>query len=258
MDKLGLQLYTIRGYLKEEEKADFALSRLAEMGIKEVQLSTDTLSIYDVKDLCLKHNLTPVGASFSIDKILHEHEETMEHHKKLGITDIGISFLPPHLRNDKDVLLNFISEVNAAAKIYAKHGFTVSYHNHHFEFLRVDGTKTHLDYLIEGLDPENTRFILDTCWIAAGGGDVRYYIEKLAGRIDIIHLKDMMFISKDEKFIAAVTEVGNGSLYWDGIIKTARDAGISHYVIEQDGNFATGNALESVETSVNFLKKYIG
>ena len=257
MDKLGLQLYTVRGCFKTEEQADETLKKLIAMGISKVQLSSEGISVPELKKICDKNGLITVGTSYSLDKILHDTEDTMAYHKALGINDIGISFLPPPLRESKEILLNFIDEVNAAAKIYAKHGFKVSYHHHHFEFMRIDGTKTLLDYLIEKLDPETTRFILDTCWIAAGGGDVRHYIEKLAGRIDIIHLKDMQFINKDDKFVATYTEVGNGSLYWDGIIKTAEDAKIPHFIIEQDGNFIEGDPFKSVKASTDYLKRYM-
>ncbi len=256
-EKIGVQLYTVRDIMTTEEQTDDTLKKIYDLGIREVQLSGGSIGVENVKKLCDKHSLTAVSAGFDLDKILHSHEETMDLHKRLGLTDINISFLPPPLRESKEIVLNFINEVNAAAKVYAKNGFKISYHNHHFEFFRIDGTKTILDLLIENLDPETTTFLLDTCWLAVGGGDVRSYIEKLGSRCNIIHLKDMMFKNDGGKFVGMYTEVGNGSLNFKDIIKTAEDAGISHFLIEQDGDFIEGDPLKSLEVSVNNLKPYL-
>ena len=110
-----------------------------------------------------------------------------------------------------------------------------------------------MDKLYEGLDKATTSFVLDTCWVAAGGGDVREWMEKLAGRIDILHLKDMAKrANPDEQFI---TEIGNGNLYWEGILETAEKIGVKYYVVEQD--IWPGDPFDSIKISSEYLKKFM-
>ena len=255
--RLGLQLYTVRDLFKGDDFVDLTFKKLHEMGIKELHTAGMPFSYELLGKLCKKYDMKVIGSHYDYNAILNNPEETKKIHDFWGTKNIGIGAMPGSARENKDKLLDFIKEFNAAAKEYAKDGYKLTYHNHNFEFARVDGTRTIMDYLYEGLDPDTTSFVLDTCWVAAGGGDVRHWMEKLAGRIDILHLKDMMLKNEGGKFLATMTEVGNGTLYWEGIIKTAEEIGVSHYIIEQDTNFAGGNPLISLEQSVNFLKAYM-
>ena len=125
------------------------------------------------------------------------------------------------------------------------------------DHVRIDGYKTVMDILAEELDPKNTSFVLDTCWVAAGGGDVNAWIEKLAGRLDILHLKDITIIRDEHGLKPVMTEIGKGNLCWDSIISTAEKAGVKHYVVEQDAYF-TESPLNSLKMSAEFLSKYRG
>ena len=254
-NKLGLQLYTVRDLFKGDDFIDLTFKKLSELGIKELHTAGMPFSYELLGTLAKKYDMQVIGSHYSYDEILKNPEETMKIHDFWGTKNIGIGAMPGPAKESKENLLAFIKEFNEAAESYAKKGYKLTYHNHNFEFLRIDGTKTMMDYLYEGFDPDTVSFVLDTCWVAAGGGDVRHWMEKLAGRIDILHLKDMML--NKNNMTATMTEVGNGTLYWEGIIKTAEEIGVSHYIIEQDANFIGGNPLTSLEQSVNFLKDYM-
>ena len=256
-EKLGVQLYTIRDYMKDEEFADVAFAKLAKAGYTEAQTAGAFGNDERFAPLFAKHGITVVGTHYSYDKIISEPEKTAALHTMLGTTNIGIGGMPKEARDTLDGLKTFIRNYNAAAEQYAKEGFKLTYHNHNFEFLRIDGTKTLMDILYEELDPKNVSFVLDTCWVAAAGADVVDWMEKLAGRIDILHLKDMC-LKKDAatgKLLPEVAEVGNGNLSWDKIMDTAERIGVKHYVVEQDGSWA-GTPFNSLQMSAEFLAKY--
>lgn len=254
-DKLGLQLYTVRDCLIDADFADVTLKKLADLGFSELQTGGYVPDEAFVA-LTRKYGFSFVGTHYSYDKIVNEPEETMALHRLYGTTNVGIGAMPPEARQNLDALKAFIAQFNKTAELYAKSGFKLTYHNHNFEFVRIDGTKTLMDYLIEGLDPDTTSFVLDTCWIAAGGGDVRAYLEKLAGRVDILHLKDMMLRWSGQNLVATMTEIGNGTLYWDGIMETAEATGVKSYVVEQDGNFIGNNPFASLKVSADYLARY--
>jgi sugar phosphate isomerase/epimerase len=79
-------------------------------------------------------------------------------------------------------------------------------------------------------------------------------MERLAGRIDLLHLKDMgKSREPDTQFI---TEIGHGNLWWDGIIETAEKIGVKYYVVEQDET--PGDPFESIKFSSEYLhERYI-
>ena len=254
--KLGLQLYTVRDYLKDPASAAESFKKLAELGYTEAQTAGapafDEALFYEL----LKENgISIVGTHYDTQKVLYDHEHTMALHRLWNTTNIGIGGMPKEPRTDLAALKQFIKDFNAAAEVYAKNGFKLTYHNHAFEFVRIDGFKTIMDLLYENLDPQNITFVLDTCWVAAGGADVTDWMEKLSGRIDILHLKDLYLKQEDGKNLPWMAEIGYGNLAWDKIMATAEKIGVKHYVVEQDAAFH-GTAFDSLKMSAVFLAKY--
>lgn len=254
--KLGLQIYTVRDLLLDPDYADLTFRRLHEMGYSEVQLAGNYVEPRLLGELLRKNEIQIVGTHYSFDKILNNPQETIDTHRMWGTTNIGIGALPHEARQSLDGIRKFIKDYNEAAKLYAKEGFKLTYHNHNFEFERVDGYKTMMDMFYEEFDPENISFVLDTCWVAAGGGDVCAWMRKLAGRLDILHLKDYAIKATSSlKPDILLSEVGYGNLDWDSIMACAEEIGVKHYCVEQDMNF-NGSPLKSLAMSAEFLKKY--
>ena len=182
--KLGFQLYTVRDFMTDPDIADTAFKKLSAMGYSEVHTAGNYMSDEALGELCKKHNMTIIGSHYDYDKILNDPEATMAVHDAWGTKNVGIGGMPREIRESLAGVKGFIEEFNRAAEIYAKHGFRLTYHHHNFEFARIDGYKTIMDLLYENLDPKNTSFVLDTCWISAGGGDICAWLEKCAGRVD--------------------------------------------------------------------------
>lgn len=254
--KLGVQLYSIRDYMYEPDMADWAFKKLAELGYTEAHTAGNDFDAKLFGELLNKNGIQIIGTHYSFDEIVNNPEKTMETHRMWGTTNVGIGGMPGPARKDLGELKQFILDFNRTAEKYAKEGFKLTYHNHHFEFLRIDGYKTLWDLLVEGLDPATTSFVLDTCWVSAAGGDVVDWMEKLRGRIDILHLKDLKLEKKESKYyVPTYTEVGYGNLSWDPIMAKAEEIGVKHYIVEQDGSWTNG-AFNSMKMSADFLAKY--
>lgn len=253
---LGVQLYTVRDLMKDADYADVTFRKLAELGYTEVQTAGCPFDEKKFYELLQKYGISIVGTHYDWKKILQNPEETMEIHRMWNTNNIGVGGMPHPARNNLEMVKDFIRDFNKAAEVYAKEGFRLTYHNHNFEFARIDGYKTIMDMLYEQLDPATTSFVLDACWVSAGGGDVVEWMEKLEGRLDIFHLKDMTVKFEDGKYLPYITEVGYGNLAWDPIIRTAEKIGVKYYVVEQDTNFKGGSPIESLRMSAEFLAKY--
>jgi sugar phosphate isomerase/epimerase len=111
------------------------------------------------------------------------------------------------------------------------------------------GSHTWLAQLFDRTDPRQVQAELDTYWIQHGGGDPAAWIRRYAGRVPLLHLKDMCITPQGEQRYA---EVGAGNLNWPAILAAAADAGVECYIVEQDECYAR-DPFDSVALSFRFL-----
>lgn len=244
LEKIGVQLYTIRKFMNNEEDIKTSFEKLKKMGIDEIQ--TAGLSIpFDVFGKLAKDaGLTVVGTHDDFNMMYEDPEKAMKLHDDLDTKLMGIGgFWADNL----DAYLEFIEKANKLCEAIGPKGYKFSYHHHSHEFVKFNGKRA-IDYLIEGLDKNYTSFVMDTYWVQNAGGDVREWLNKLSGRIDVLHLKDMAY-GADGSFI---TEIGNGNIYWEGVIEEALKIGVKSFVIEQDT--CPGDPFDSLQQSVDYLR----
>jgi sugar phosphate isomerase/epimerase len=254
MERIGLQLFTVRNHFATEAQARETFKKLAALGYSEAQTATCYDFEYDkFREMAEDAGIKIVGTHENFKKLTADVELVIENHKKLGVTNMGIGGFKPMCAKEVE---DFIVEANKLAKRISKEGMKFTYHNHHQEFVTLDNGRRAMDMLIEGLDPENTSFVLDTHWVQRGGGDVCLWIEKLAGRIEILHLKDMtVYFDEEAKVQPLIAPVGQGNLPWEKILETADRCGVKYYCVEQD------NCPDDFETdlkkSADYLKQFI-
>lgn len=260
MKKFGLQLFSIRDRLTTPEGTREAFKNIAKMGYTEVQTAGtyDYIKPEDFAAYASEAGLYVCGTHYSYDKIKNDIEGTVRYHNTLGTKIIGVGGASSmEVFKSKENLLSFIDEFNGLAEIYAKHGFKLSYHNHATEGIKIDG-KPVLEYMIEGFS-KNVTFCLDTYWAQIGGFDVVHTIERLNGRIDILHLKDFRAFHEyklaDGKILHGpdMIEVGEGNLDFPRIVKAAEAAGCKYFIVE-DEHYSTGDSMESVNISASYIK----
>ncbi len=259
MKKFGLQLFTIRDRLKTEEEIRSSFRTIAEYGYSEAQTAGAFINPVSFAAAAKDAGVSICGTHYFWDKIRYELDDTMRLHEILGTTNVGIGGMPVDARNSLEGLKNFIDEANDVAAKLAKHGFKFTYHNHSFEFKKLDG-KTVMDYLIEGFDPNNISFVLDTYWVQHGGYDICKMIRRLAGRIDILHLRDMaacrsVILSDGTSIdVPYTTEIGKGNIDFEEIVPLAESIGAKSFVVEQNTGFIDGDCFRSVKVSADYIK----
>ncbi|MCB0030032.1 MAG: sugar phosphate isomerase/epimerase, partial [Anaerolineales bacterium] len=87
--------------------------------------------------------------------------------------------------------------------------------------------------------------ILDTYWVQHGGADSVDWVHRLAGRMDVIHLKDMVIQERQQ----VMAEVGQGNLNWPGILAACAETGVAYAAVEQD--ICQRDPFESMAMSYN-------
>lgn len=227
---LGAQLYTVRPYTQTEKDLDYTLEQIAKIGYTTVQVSGIGASIQPqtVKELCDKHNLKIVITHSDANRILNDTEQLIEDHKRMGCQYIGLGSMPEKYRNP-EWFHHFYSDYIEAAKKIRDAGMLFMYHNHNFEFEKVDG-KYYLEHMMEKFDSSELGFTLDTYWLQAAGADVCQWIERLKDRIPCVHLKDMAML-KHEAVMAPVLE---GNMNFEKILSTLETTNCQYLLVEQD------------------------
>ncbi len=230
-EKLGIQLYSVRNYMTDEAGVKYTFDRLAEIGYREIQTAgAFPCPVEKFAEHAKAAGLTCVGTHYGFPADLNNIDEYVALHKTLGATTAGVG--GGAYGKTKAEVLAYIEKVNTLAEKLSEHGMKFSYHHHSHEFAKVPGGDRVIDYFVDGFDKKNVSFVLDTYWLNQAGADVNAWIEKLAGRVDILHLKDCAItIGTNDR---RITMCGDGNIDFGSVIKTAEASGVKHLCVEQD------------------------
>jgi len=243
-----LQLYTLR----DDLKADFAgtLEKVAQIGYAGVELAGfGGLSAEDVKGLLAKNNLIACGSHVGIEAMEKDLDSVIAQHKTIDTPFVTVPYLAEDRRKDIGGYAALAKQLNdLGAKLKAA-GLTLCYHNHAFEFEKFGGDTYGFDLIFGESDPALVQIEMDTFWVKKGGEEPAAYMRKYAGRVPLLHLKDMTG-DADGKF----AEVGEGVMDFPAIFAAAPEAGAKFYIVEQDQCY-NHSPLESVAISFRNLQK---
>jgi sugar phosphate isomerase/epimerase len=228
------------------------LARVAAMGYTNIEFA----GLYNhtpeqVKAICDKHKLTPVSAHTGVNDDPANLKAVIEAAKVLGYKYI-VSGLPDwNMKSSAQGYRDGVKILAKGAKVLADAGLTYCYHNHSFEYDKLEGGVTGMDILYGHKDPAFNAE-LDVYWVQHGHADPVAWINKLSGRVPLLHIKDM--VKNDTRGFA---EVGTGTVDFKAILKAAPAAGVKYLIVEQDSNWINGDALASAELSLKNLKKLV-
>jgi sugar phosphate isomerase/epimerase len=240
MRKLGLQLYTVRQSMAQDFLGVF--KQVAEIGYAGVELGLGVggLDVPALRALLAAHKVFPVTCYVPMEltaaAALQSGRDALDRMfgdiAALGAAYTGIAWMGDAYRNATG-LARAADALNAAANMAARHGLVFLYHAHDFEFkIRIGNAPDSplmLDALMSSTDPALVKYQLDTYWVRKGGRDVLSYINKYAGRIPVMHLKDMTRDGAE-----AFEIVGDGLIDFEAVFKAGDAAGVDWYIVEQD------------------------
>jgi len=238
---VGLQMYTVRRLLEK----DFAgtLAKVAKLGIKDVEFD----KYFGKKPKEVRRIIDDLGIrSFSkhIDTAtLREGlEEVCEGANAVGQRYLVVGWLSPEERKSLDDYKRLIEFLNRGAEICEKHGIRLGYHNHDFEFEKIEGK---VPYHLIVTETGDLSLELDLYWATKAGRDPVKMLKSHPGRFHLLHLKDM---DETKNF----TELGRGSIDFPAIHNAAKNSGVKHTYIEQDET--PGDPFDSVKISLEYTR----
>jgi len=223
---IALQLYSVR----EECARDLpgTLAAIAKMGYEGVEFAGYYgYSAAELRKMLDDLGLKVAGTHIGLDTLLGDNlPRTIEFNRTLGNRFLIVPGLPEERRHSRAAWLQTAHLFNEIAERVAPAGMLVGYHNHHIEFVPMDGE---LPWdIFFGNTRQDVVMQLDTGNAMHGGADPVPFLERYPGRALTIHIKE--FSRTNEKAL-----IGEGDVRWNEVFRLCETvAGTQWYIVEQE------------------------
>ncbi len=254
----GIQLYTVRDAMKAYAKD--TLAQVSKLGYKNLELAGySNGKFYGMEPVEFRKVVEDLGM-----KVISSHtgvevkgvdtgnaQKMAEDHAKIGVKYCVQPWLVEERRKTADSYKKFVDELNLVAEVMKKSGIRFGYHNHDFEFKKVDNVIPFYDIYLKNADPKLMTFELDLYWATKAGHNPVDIFRKYPGRFELWHVKDME--NSADKFFAPV---GTGTINFKEIFAHQKDSGLKYYFVEQDAT-RDNKPMDAIKTSIDNLKSKI-
>lgn len=263
---VAIQVYSVRDDAAKNLYA--TLKEIKKMGYDGVEFA----GLYghtpeEVRDMCSDIGLVPLSAHVPYLDMIADPEGVLGQYATIGCKFVAVPYLSEEYRPGTEKFPEVIKNVEMLGGVAKKLGMQLLYHNHDFEFLKIDG-KYALDILYDSVPADLLATELDTCWVNVGGEVPADYLLKYSRRSPVVHLKDFVG-SKSENMYELIgiekkaepasvsfelRPVGSGKQDFPAILAAAEKAGAEWVVVEQDNPSMGLTPLECAAKSRAYLK----
>ena len=180
-----------------------------------------------------------------------DYKKMLDDAHTLNVDMFRIGMMPMNAIGDYQKGIDFAKQAEEYALKLKEDGIALYYHNHHLEFMKVNG-----EYLLDILraNAPHLGFELDTHWIHRGGENPVEFIKKYAGSVRLLHLNDYRIANVEmpdmkspdamKQFVDAFfskpvqfAELGKGNLPLKACIEAGLAGGAEYFLIEQDDSY---------------------
>jgi sugar phosphate isomerase/epimerase len=251
--RTGLQIYSLRDSIFKNPKK--VLEEIASYGYKELETfgygegKLFGLTVKEYGDHVKSLGMRTVSGHYGIDLLTKNWERSCADAAALGQEYVVVPWMSDQYYKTLSTLKSTCELINKAGETAKKAGLRIGYHNHAFEFGKVEG-QVIMDVMLKELDPALVGLELDLFWVVNAGQDPIAYFRKYPGRFEQWHVKDMDKSDKEKN-----ADVGTGSIDFRPIFAQAKLSGMKHFYIEQETYPVSPS--ESVKNSISNLLKLI-
>ncbi len=270
MPTIGVQMMMLKSKVEETGPYE-VLRRLKTIGFSAVEVSQIPMTTDNVAEM--RRAKDELGTDFGAlsaglgggpnDSLVEDYAKIVSDVRRLGASRLRIGMMPFSAMASHEALLAFCRQAEEISARLLEDGITLYYHNHHIEFAKR-GSSTILDII--RAEAPTMRLEIDVHWVQRGGKDPVRTLQKYAGLVDLVHLKDYRigemppaaFDALQTGDLAAFRqafsgvvqfgEVGEGNLEWAEIITQAISSGAEYLLIEQDEQYGR-DAFDCLQTS---------
>ena len=248
--QIGAQMYTVRMFGQNERDLGRTLEKLAKIGYRYVQLSAlGPIEPRRIKSLCDQNGLSIVLTHNPEGDFLDRTDALIERHLLYGCRYVGLGYLPDRY-HCADFLPYFADDFGPAAERLRDAGLKMMYHNHAFEFERLQDGHTFMEHLLAMLPAELMGVTADTYWLQYAGVDVRAWLAAHADRLSCVHLKDLAIRGFDIRMAA----VGAGNLDFPAILDLLKGNGVTEYALVEQDECYGASPFDCLRQSYEYLK----
>jgi len=239
--KLAVQLYTLRGQVKNGQDLLEILGKVRDIGFAGVEFA----GFFGLESAVLKARLDELGLEatgmhLSFDELSGARlAQSLDYAAAIGSRYIGTGGHTTRKEADVQEILRVMGEASKQAE---QRGMIAYYHNHSHEF-KKDAQGVKLDRIKQVCPLE-----LDTYWSFFAKVDTPAYMRENAARIKLVHIKD------GGKRFPKPCALGEGKNDLQSIITATHDIGCEWLILEND--LPKPDGLSDITRSMAFLKKY--
>jgi len=263
---VALQIYSVRDDFAKDMTG--TLKKVKALGYDGVELAGffgNTPA--EVKAALDDAGLKCFSSHVPYDEIAKDPDATFAAYKSVGCDYVAIPWLDMDKAPGGKDFAEIMPNIRKFGEIAKKHGITLLYHNHDFEFRKI-GDEYGLDVLYNQVPAEYLETQIDTCWVKFVGIDPAEYLRKYKGRAPLVHIKDFVkgadatgtpyeLIGKEEEKAEEKAfmfkPVGHGCQDVPSILAAATEVGAKWVIVEYDQS-PEHPALETAKFSREYLK----
>ena len=248
VQKLGIQLLTLRNHIQTPVDMEDTFRKIKNIGYDALYINDGGAEYRQIVDLAKAAGLEIMGTTYDFKTLIEDTETVLENCRYCGSYNVGVY---KEVMFTNEMYERFCERANSFGKMLSEYGGKLVYNHHAREFCRLSEGKTGMDLLKELLDPAYTGFAVNTFWLQNAGMDIRKFLSDMSGRIEILRMQDAG-ICMD--YLRTNPALGNGNMYWDGIMEAAKEANIRSYIVENEKYL--GNIMDCLEESSRFIHEY--
>ena len=250
---IGAQMYSLRDRMTDEAGIRQVLKDVKKLGYNTCQMSGFSRAVAPeaIRDALCEAGIECGATHFGFPDYENNLDEIVRIHKLWSCRYPGVGSMPDMYRASREGFVEFAKKASAIAEKLADQGLHFIYHNHAFELQKFDGL-TGLEILMENSSPA-LQFELDLFWLQAGGASPEDWIEKVAGRMDVVHFKEMV----GGNTLPMMAPIGDGNMNWPRLMEKCDQIGVKYAFIEQD-NAVDTDSLHCMERSIRYLSSIGG
>lgn len=206
-------------------------------------------------------DLKVVSLHKDLGSIEKDIQEAAKEAKKLDTSNVVITGMYRFDYRNKAKVDDLCKKLNESGRQLKEEGITLLYHNHNYEFQKVDEKQTAYDYILANTDSDYVSFELDSYWPTEAGVCALDLMNKLGNRMKLYHINDrgtklqkpmMTPILKSDS-----CELGYGNMNLEVLCEKALSVGVESVVLESHKNWIDNSPVKSLQVSAEFLNKHV-
>jgi len=247
---IGIQLYTVR----EKSSQDFqgTLTKVAEIGYKYFEFAGyGGMEAGELNQFLGELGVQVCGTHEGYDNFLKDADKVIEFNQGIGSPYIIVPYMPQHVQQGGvNAVERFADNLNKFGYKAQQAGMQLCYHNHSFEFKKIDGERTIWDVLFSTADAGMVKAEMDVAWVYAADIDPVQLMDTWGDRVKLLHMKDL-----DES--GTLAPVGEGVIDMPAVVEKAEQIGVEWYIVEQDRTRDNKDILDEIEISYKNMVKLL-